>query len=104
MAVAYSIVYPAPLDAPVEMYFALHEAVNKEVGTSVEGLLVHLARRTTQGFEVIEVWESKEYSDKFQREVGRPVIERIAGPDAPALEPESFDLLGLVVSKGDVFI
>ena len=101
---AYSIVYPAPLNAPVEMYTALHEAVNKEVGTDVEGLLVHLARRTSQGFEVIEVWESKEHSDKFQRDVGRPVIERIAGPDAPALEPESFELLGLVVAKGGVFI
>ena len=101
---AYNIVYSAPLDAPVEMYSAIHQAVDKEVGTNIPGLLVHLARRTPQGFEVIEVWESKEYSDKFQREVGRPVIERIAGPDAPALEPESFELLGLVVAKGDVFI
>jgi len=51
----YGVITTVP--APVEMYDEIH----RRFGASVNGLLVHVGRATTDGFQVVEVWESKEH-------------------------------------------
>ena len=59
----YSISYQVP--APIEAYDALHAAVKDVTASDGEGLLVHIARPTETGFEIIEVWESQERFGAF---------------------------------------
>ena len=49
--------------APVEMYDRMHAELIKRAGTSVDGfgLLVHVGRATADGFELFQVFESKEH-------------------------------------------
>jgi hypothetical protein len=49
----YGVITTVP--APVEMYDEIH----RRIGASVDGLLVHIGRATTDGFQTLEVWESK---------------------------------------------
>jgi hypothetical protein len=97
--------YTAEIPAPIEMYDALHAAIRQEVGTSADGLLVHLGRATDDGFEVTEVWESKEHFDAFMSKVAGPIMMRLSGGQAPpAIPAEEFDLRGLVIQTGDIFV
>ena len=50
--------------APVEMYDGIHAEMKRRAGTSVDGLFVHVGRATTDGFEVLEVWESQKQYDR----------------------------------------
>jgi hypothetical protein len=47
----------------------------------VEGLLVHVAGQSEDGFRVVDVWESEEALNRFA-EVLRPILEEV-GIDAP---------------------
>jgi hypothetical protein len=47
----------------------------------VEGLLVHVAGQSEQGFRVVDVWESEEALNRFG-DVLRPVLEEV-GIDVP---------------------
>ena len=57
----YGVITTVP--APVEMYDGMHAAMVSRVGASVDGLLVHRsARATTDGFQTLDVWESRSTS------------------------------------------
>ena len=47
----YGVITTVP--APVEMYDGMHAEIIKRAGTSVDGLLVHVGRATTDGFQVL---------------------------------------------------
>ena len=92
--------------APIEMYDAVHRDVVAQLGSEVQGLLLHVARHTTDGFQVIEVWESKEQYERYNSEVVTPTIARLsegrfAAPEQPS---EEFEPRGLVIPRGDVVI
>lgn len=53
----------------IETYHALHRAVLGLVGYDYEGLVLHFAAPTPQGFELTEVWDSKDRLEAFNREV-----------------------------------
>jgi len=74
--------------APVEMYDGMHAEMIKRAGTSVDGLLVHIGHATTNGFEVLEVWESKEHYDRANTDIVIPVMRELAG-DQPAFDGAS---------------
>ena len=38
------------------MYDGMHAEMIRRAGTSGDGLLVHVGRATSDGFEVLEVW------------------------------------------------
>jgi len=89
--------------APIAMYDAVHSAVLARTGTDVDGLLVHIGRATPEGFEVIEVWQSRDHFDQYNRDVVGPVIAELAGsdpPSPPSPSIEEFDVRGLVVPAG----
>jgi hypothetical protein len=60
-AMTYNVIYD--IAAPIEAYDALHSAVRDEVGDKDLGLLAHLGRATENGFQIIEVWESRDRLD-----------------------------------------
>jgi len=101
----YGFVMDVP--APIEFYDTLHaELARRTSGDVVEGLLVHVARRTEAGFQILEVWESKEQCDRYTAELVNPVVAEMSGgqpmPMAPAIE--EFEPRGLVVPAARVFV
>ena len=66
----YGFVMDVP--APIEFYDALHAEIRRRSTGGVDGLLLHVGRQTPQGFQITEVWESKELCDRFNAEVVWP--------------------------------
>ena len=95
MTYAYVIDVPEP----IELYEVVHAEVDRRSGGRADGLIVHLARPTETGFQVLEVWESKEHSDRFGAEVVGPAMAAVgAGPgDGPPPQPVEFQPHGLMV-------
>lgn len=102
----YAVAFDVP--APVSLYDAIHaEVVRQSGGAAIEGLLVHLGRATAQGFQVLEVWTSREHFDRYNKEVVEPVMAGLGGGRQPGMNdpsPEEFDLHGLVLGGGEVVI
>jgi hypothetical protein len=74
--------------APIEAYQAMHHQIGELLGADVpDGAILHVARATEDGFEVIEVWESKEQADAFKREVLQLAVERL-GTGPAGTEPQ----------------
>ena len=92
--------------APVDTYDALHQELLRRTGGTVEGLVVHIARVTQEGYQVIEVWESKELYDRCTREVLWPLAGEIFGDQPAGPEPtsEEFEVRGLVVPQGRIAV
>jgi hypothetical protein len=89
------------VQAPVEAYETAHGAVLEALGgLQAEGMLCHIGRAVDGGFEMIEVWESKEAADKFNEEVVFPAMVRtgVAMPDPPP-ERAEFEPLDVMIGK-----
>ena len=86
--------------APVEMYDALHAEAVRSADAAVDGLLLHVGRSTSDGFQVIEVWTDKDQFDRYNREVVWPAAARLAGGQ-PGPEQQmrtvEFEVRGLVL-------
>ena len=88
--------------APVEVYETSHRAVLEALGgRKPDGLLCHIGKAYEGGFEVIEVWESKEASSTFNDEVVIPAMIR-AGVAMPAGPPAliEFEPLDVMIGGG----
>jgi hypothetical protein len=68
----YGVITTIPV--PVETYDAVHAEMLKRVGTTVDGLLVHIGRATTDGFQTLEVWDSKEHYDRANADIVFPLM------------------------------
>jgi hypothetical protein len=93
--------------APVEMYDGMHAEMTRRTGPSVDGLLVHVGRATPDGFEVMEVWESKDQYERAMADIVSPLMRELAGDrPAPPMEQtiESFEVHGLVIPRGDILV
>jgi len=101
----YAVVIDVP--APVEMYDALHAEIVRRSGTTVDGLLVHVGRPTATGFQVLEVWQSREHFDHYNDQIVLPAVADMAagqpGP-APQQAVEEFQVRGLVLEGGKVVV
>ncbi len=89
------------VQAPITDYQATHAEIEKAVGTTAaEGMIFHVARATDDGFEMVDVWESKEHFDKFGEAVVGPAMVR-AGIDTSGPQPEmtEFEPVGLMTAK-----
>jgi hypothetical protein len=100
----YGVIVTVP--APVDTYDALHRELLRQTGGNVEGLLVHIARVTQEGFQVIEVWETKEHYDRGNREVLWPLSAKIFGdqPSGAAPASDEFEVRGLVVPGSHIAV
>ncbi|MCW2620891.1 MAG: hypothetical protein JWL64_493 [Frankiales bacterium] len=94
----YGVVTQVP--EPIEAYDAVHAEIVKAIGDAAPpGLIFHAARPTTEGFEIYEVWESKQHSDAFNAQVVGLAIELTdvdtEGPQEPVVT--EFEPRGLMV-------
>jgi len=96
----HNIIFDVP--APIEMYDASHAAVREVVGEDDIGLVVHIARETDAGFEIVEIWRSKEAFESFYLEIWPKAAAKI--PGAEGMEPppgREFDVRGLIIAGND---
>jgi hypothetical protein len=93
----YGFVMDVP--APIEFYDALHAEIGRRSGGRVEGMLLHVGRATRDGFQVFEVWESREQFDRFNAEVIGPAVAQLSGGRPLPAEPvmQEFEPRGLIV-------
>ena len=97
------------VEAPIALYAAIHAHVLDATAGEVDGLLVHLARPTANGFEVFEVWESREHCDRASQHVIGPAV-AAASADAeaagslPQPHTEEFTPSGLVIPQARIAI
>ncbi|HEX3206049.1 MAG TPA: hypothetical protein VHQ68_07405 [Propionibacteriaceae bacterium] len=101
----YGVITTVP--APVEVYEGMHAEMVKRVGTSVDGLLVHVGRATSDGFQTLDVWESKEHFDRANADIVVPLIRELAGDQPlPSIEQaaEVFDVRGLVIPGSNILV
>ena len=100
----YGFVMDVP--APIQFYDALHAELGRRTSDGVDGLLLHLARQTRTGFQIVEVWESKELCDRYTAELVNPTIVELAGGQPPPVDPamEEFEPRGLVLPAAHVFV
>jgi hypothetical protein len=86
----YVLHFPAPIDAYLAMHKAVLDTLSEDGGG--EGLLVHFAYPTEPGFDLTEVWESKDQLDAFNRDVFPKAMSR-AGltMDGPQPTPVEFE-------------
>ncbi|WP_409328966.1 hypothetical protein [Trujillonella humicola] len=90
---------------PAEVYDDVHRRMLERFGDSFDGLLVHLARQTTDGMQVIEVWRSREDYERAGREVVGPVMaEVLAGAAPPEEVITPFEVRGLVLPAAGVAV
>lgn len=96
----YTMHVPMPIETYLTMHKAVLEVVDEEGG--VEGLLLHLAYPTDVGFDLTEVWESKDQLDAFNREVLPKAMAR-AGLPADGPEPTPVEFTPAVVMTPRAF-
>jgi hypothetical protein len=101
---AYGYVMDVP--APIDFYDALHAEIGRRTTGGVDGMLLHVGRETRGGFQVIEVWESKELYDRFTAEILGPALAHLTGGQSPPVEPamEEFEPRGLIVPAAHVVV
>jgi hypothetical protein len=99
----YGFVMDVP--APIALYDALHAELGRRDTGVGRGMLLHLGRATPTGFQVIEVWESKEQCERFTAEVVGPALAQLSGGQPP-MEPamEEFEPRGLIVPSASVAV
>ena len=100
----YGFVLDVP--APIEFYDALHAEIARRTTGGVDGMLLHVGRQTHGGFQVLEVWESKELRERFDAEILGPALAHLSGGQPPPVEPvmEEFDPRGLIVPAAHVAV
>ena len=55
-----------------------YDRVNAEIGDDPEGLILHTSSQKPDGrMRIVDVWESKEAYERFERETLMPAMERI---------------------------
>ena len=93
----YGFVMDVP--APIEFYDATHAEIVRRHPDGVDGLLLHGCRQTPGGFQITEVWESKELRDRANAEIVQSMVAELSGGQPPPQEPtiQEFEPRGLVV-------
>ena len=74
MAWGFIMEFPVPAEE--------YDRLDREVGPNPEGLIVHIAAKSGDGMKIIDVWESKEAFERFERDVMMPAAEQ-AGTAPP---------------------
>jgi quinol monooxygenase YgiN len=94
--------YTMHVPAPAEAYRALHRAVLDVVREQggAEGLILHLAYETAGGFDLTEVWESKDQLDAFNATVFPQAAARAGVPmEGPPPQTVEFDPIGVMTPR-----
>ena len=62
-----------------------YDRVNEQITKDPEGLILHASAETDGGVLIVDVWDSKEANERFERETLLPALERtgFAATEAP---------------------
>lgn len=90
----YAVRFRVPM--PIAAYDGMH-AVVKEIAPRQSGMFVHLGWETPEGFEIIEVWQTRDDYERFVADVWPQVVQRMGMPPTPAPDGEEFTIRGLVL-------
>jgi hypothetical protein len=94
----YTVHVSAPIDAYRIMHKAVLEVLDEQGGG--EGLVLHLAYPTDQGFDLTEVWETREDFQTFNRDVFPKAMTRAGVPmDGPQPQPIEFTPAGVMTPR-----
>jgi hypothetical protein len=63
-----------------------------------QGLILHVAGPTADGFRIIDVWESKDAWERFSEERIAPALAALGGPARPEPTFRDFDAAHVVTS------
>ena len=94
--------YTMHVPAPPETYLALHQAVADVISEKGggEGLILHLAHTTDLGFDLTEVWESRQQLDAFNETVFAQAMARAGiSMDGPPPQTVELDALAVVTPR-----
>jgi hypothetical protein len=93
----YGVIIRVPF--PIQAYHAARAEIAAALGSaSPDGLIVHVARATAAGFEMLEIWESKEHSERFNDDIAGPAVNRSgAAAEGPHATFETFEPVRLEI-------
>ena len=96
---AYAHVFDIP--GPPGLYDAMHAEFVK---CPTDGMVLHVARPTAEGTQVVEVWTSAEAFEAWAGANIGPAIGAVAaaGWTVPEIAPTPFDPAGLVVPAAGI--
>ena len=57
-----------------------YDRLNGEIGQDPEGLILHQSSQSANGVRIIDVWESKDAYERFERDTLMPAAERAGIP------------------------
>ena len=61
---------------------ATYDAVNERVGIGADhplGLLMHAAGESDDGFQIVEIWASEDYAERYESERLMPALREVVG-------------------------
>jgi hypothetical protein len=91
--------------APIDLYDRAHAEITRKITGAVDGLLCHVGRATPTGFQVLEVWESREQYERYDAEFVQPTLAQWAGGQSqPQTSAEEFEPRGLVVPAAQLYV
>ena len=76
-------------DADIDTHLKIHEAVGDE---PIKGLIFHGGGPSERGVHSLDVWESKEDSERFFTERMVPALQRMGVQGGPPLSFQEFEL------------
>jgi hypothetical protein len=65
-----------------------------------DGLILHIAGPTDEGFRIIDVWESKQAWERFRAERLAPALAALGGPASPEPTFRDLNATHVVVNDG----
>jgi hypothetical protein len=88
------------IQRPQSLTAEVYDAVTIELKLDSDhptGLISHAAGESDGSFHIVEIWESEEFAESFDRQRLVPAIEAVTGRPPPGDAPTvSFELRGLV--------
>jgi hypothetical protein len=63
---------------------------------SPDGLILHTAGPTPEGWYVYDIWESKEHFERFLQQKLGPAVQELVGDDGARPEPQFYEIEILV--------
>jgi hypothetical protein len=64
-----------------------------------DGLIIHTAGPSEQGWYVYDVWQSKEHFQRFAEDKLGPAVQEVTGGEGPRPEPQFFEIESLVSAQ-----
>jgi hypothetical protein len=96
--------YVLDVPGPIQMYSGMHKAITDRVAGRDVGLLLHLGRETETGFQITEIWTSREHFDRFNIDVVVRLMNELFGQNQlPDLLPiTEFEPSGLIIPTAGI--